>query len=456
MLRIIADRALLPTGWADRVALEIADDGSLSEVRPEADLRGAERVGGIVLPGLPNLHSHAFQRGMAGLAERGSARPDTFWSWRKRMYRFLGRLRPEHVEAIAAQLYVEMLEAGYTSVAEFHYLHHAPGGRAYDDPATISLRLLEAAERAGIGLTLLPTLYTSGGFGGAPPTPGQHRFLLGPEPLLELISRLGPRVRPHPRFRLGAAIHSLRAATLDEIGATVEGLEAIEPEAPIHIHAGEQEREVEACLAWSGARPVAWILDHLPVSSHWCLVHCTHVEGREVRALAESDVVVGLCPTTEANLGDGVFPLADFLALQGRFGVGSDSHVSVSPTEELRWLEYGQRLTRRERNVAAGRRDASTGTTLYNEALQGGGQAVAQGVGALAPGLRADLVVLDPEHPTLMGREKDTLLDAWIFSGNQSPVTHVMVGGEWVVREGRHLRRDEVRAAYRDTIRRLS
>jgi len=447
----IADVALLPSGWASDVRLVVDADGRLTDVGPEGSGEPGERIRGAVLPGMPNLHSHAFQRGMAGLAERGSSRHDTFWSWRELMYRFLRQLEPPDVEAVAAQLYVEMLRAGFTSVGEFHYLHRAPDGGAYDDPAEMSLRLLRAARTAGIGLTLLPALYTSGDLGGAPPEEGQSRFILTVEALLELVERLRDETAGDPDRQVAAALHSLRAVAPAEIDACVEGVREADPEAPVHIHVAEQTREVEACLAWSGARPVEWLLDHAPVDERWCLIHATHLVESEVEALARSGAVVGLCPTTEANLGDGVFPLADFLGLAGRFGVGSDSHVSVSPVEELRWLEYLQRLAHRERNMAAGHRDASTGGILYSRALSGGARALGRRTGTLSEGARADWVVLDREHPVLAGREGDDLLDAWIFSGNESPVRHVMVGGTWVVRDRRHVREEEVLARYRET-----
>ncbi len=452
----VADRALLPGGWAEDVLLEVDGEGVLGRVSPDGAPADAERIPGVVVPGVPNLHSHAFQRGMAGLAERPGPGSDTFWSWRDTMYRFLGRLEPDDVQAIAAQLYVEMLGAGYTSVAEFHYLHHGPGGSPYEDPAEISLRLVEAARQAGIGLTLLPAVYTAGGFGGRPPEEAQRRFLLDHDGALDLLERLRPLSAEDPRLRLGLALHSLRAVPPEELAAAVVGARRIDPGIPIHIHVAEQEGEVEACLAWSGARPVAWLLDHAPVSPEWCLVHCTHLSDPEVEGLAGSGAVVGLCPTTEANLGDGVFPLPDFLGAGGRFGIGSDSHVSVSPAEELRWLEYAQRLLRRERNVAPGNREESTGAVLLGGALSGGAGATGAPVGALEAGRRADLVVLDPEHPVLAGREGDRLLDAWIFSGNRSPVTDVMVGGAWVVRAGRHPRAEEILEGYRATVRRLA
>lgn len=459
MSSYLADVALLPDGWGRDVRLDVAADGTLEAVTPGARDRpgdGTERIRGVVLPGLPNLHSHAFQRAMAGLAERGSGGADSFWSWRATMYRFLEEIGPEELEAIAAQLFVEMLKAGYTSVAEFHYLHRDPDGSAYSDPAETSLRLLRAARRTGLGCTLLPCLYTSGGFGGRPPEEGQRRFLLPVEELLALVERLRGEADGDPLLRVGLALHSLRAVAPAELEEAVAGVREDDPEAPIHVHAAEQAEEVEGCLAWSGARPVAWLLDHAPVDRRWCLVHATHVTGEEVENLARSGAVAGLCPSTEANLGDGLFPLPEHLERGGRFGIGSDSHVCVSPSEELRWLEYGQRLRHGARAVAAGGADVSTGARLYRGALDGGAAALGQPVGLLAPGGRADCVVLEPDHPILVGRSGDAVLDSWLVSGDRSPVRDVMVAGRWRVRDGRHPEEREVAERYRAVAERLA
>ncbi len=452
-----APRALLPDGWTEDVLLRVDERGVLQEVRPGAAGTDAPRLSGVVVPGVPNVHSHAFQRALAGLAEgaRGAdGGRETFWSWRGRMYAFLERLDPDDVEAIAAQLYVELLRSGYTAVAEFHYLHHAPDGRPYHDPAEMSLRILAAADRAGIVLTHLPVLYTSGGFGGAPPESSQRRFLWDVDGVLEVAAACRTRVGSDPARRVGLALHSLRAVPPR---AMADALAAFpDPDVPVHIHVAEQRREVDACLAWSGARPVQWLLDHAPVDGRWCLIHVTHVDGDEVARLAASGAVAGLCPTTEANLGDGFFPLRTYLEAGGSFGVGSDSHVSTSPVEELRWLEYGQRLTREERTVAAGLPHPSTARTLLERAWEGGAAAAGLPLGRLEAGRRADWVVLDPDHPVLAGRRDDALLDAWIFSGNATPVRDVHVGGRAVVRDGRHEHQDAVAARYRATVERLA
>jgi formimidoylglutamate deiminase len=456
MLDVIVPHALLPAGWAEGVRLTADAAGTLVRVEAGAEPdSAAERIEGVALPGMPNLHSHAFQRALAGLTERqGGGTEDSFWSWRSAMYGFLGRLTPDDVEAIAGQLYVEMLRAGYTSVAEFHYLHRAADGGRYDDPAEMSRRVLAAADASGIALTLLPVVYMTGDFGGAPPGEGQRRFLLDPDGLSDLLERLAPEL--DGGRRLGVALHSLRAVPPDAIPDALAALERVSPGGPVHVHVAEQRREVEACLAWSGTRPVEWLLEHAPVDARWCLVHATHVTPSEVRRLAASGAVAGLCPTTEANLGDGIFPLRDYLASEGAIGIGSDSHVSVSPVEELRWLEYGQRLVGGARNVASGFPHPSTGRTLFEAAASGGARAMGIRAGALEVGRRADIVVLDPEHPVLAGRSGDALLDSWLFSGNRPSVRHVAVGGRWVVRDGRHPSQQDVLARYRRTVRGLA
>lgn len=456
--------ALLPGGWARNVRIEIDPGGNIAAVSAEGRAGTGERIEGAAIPGMPNLHSHAFQRAMAGLAETAGASDgqgeDSFWTWREVMYRFVARLTPDDLLAIARQLYVEMLEAGFTAVAEFHYLHHDPDGRPYADRAAMAHAIAQAAREAGIGLTLLPVLYCAGGFGGKPPGAAQRRFLNTVDAYLRLVEEVAAAHRDDPQVRVGIAPHSLRAVPPEALRDAVVGLEGMDPDAPIHIHIAEQTKEVEDCLAWSALRPVDWLLQHAPVGPRWCLVHATHMTTAETAGLAATGAVAGLCPTTEANLGDGLFPLVAYLNAGGRLGIGSDSHISVSPVEELRWLEYGQRLVTRRRNVApqgwAGAAGAATGAGLHARALLGGAQACARPIGALGQGRRADLVVLDGEHPLLVGREGDRLVDSYIFAGNASPLRHVMVGGRWVVRDGRHHDRERIAEAYRATIRRLA
>jgi formimidoylglutamate deiminase len=462
---LFAESALLPDGWADDVLFEIGADGSLRNVLPNASAHdgaaAATRLAGPVLPGMPNLHSHAFQRAMAGLTEQvgqaGGSAADSFWTWRQVMYGFVGQLDPDQVQAIAAQLYVEMLKAGYTAVGEFHYLHHDPEGRAYADFAEMSERIVTAAQATGIGLTHLPVLYGYGGFGGQPAGSGQRRFLHDANAFLRLINRLMQRHGSNPQVRIGIAPHSLRAVTAEMLKEAVTGLDGLDATAPIHIHIAEQVKEVEDCRAWSNQRPVEWLLNHQPLGPRWCLVHATHMTEGETGRLARTGAVVGLCPTTEGNLGDGFFQAPEFLRNGGTFGIGSDSHISVSLVEELRWLEYGQRLLYRRRNMlaAGGSLSPSVGAALYRAALAGGAQALGRPIGRLAPGYRADLVVIDTEKPTLIGKAGDVLLDAIVFAGNENPVRDVMVGGRWVVTEGHHVAEHMVLARYRAALEQL-
>jgi formimidoylglutamate deiminase len=453
--RLFAAEALLPEGWRQDVLIEVMPEGMIGRVTAGAPSDGAERASGPVLPGMPNLHSHAFQRGMAGLAQQKHAGDDDFWSWREVMYGFLARLTPHDLEAIAAQVYVEMLKAGYTSVAEFHYLHHAPDGRPYDNPSLMAEHVIEAARSTGIGLTLLPVLYGHGGFGGQPAAPRQSRFLLTGETFRRLVQNLRAVTRGDPLSRIGIAPHSLRAVTEAELQEATADLTRADPSAPIHIHIAEQEREVSDCVAWSGAGPVDWLLDHLDIDDRWCLVHATHMTGAESDRLAATGAVVGLCPSTEADLGDGVFPAQRFFAAGGAWGVGSDSQVGLDPFEELRLLEYEQRVISRRRCVLASEPSASVGAALYRSAVAGGTRALAQPIGRIATGHRADLIVLDGDSAALAARHGDALLDAAIFAPGRNLVRDVMVSGHWRIKERHHEREHEVGNRYRAVLRRL-
>lgn len=456
MRRFLLRQALLPDGWHDNVLVGVDAAGLIARTTPGASDAAAELLDGPVLPGMPNLHSHAFQRAMAGLAERSGPGADSFWTWRETMYRFAARLTPEDVEAIAGQLYGEMLEAGFTAVAEFHYLHHQPGGTPYADPAELSRRILAAADTAGIGLTHLPVLYRYGGFGGAEPQERQRRFLHDAEAYARLLQVLAPQLQNRSDRRLGIAPHSLRAVTPELLRDGISALDAIDSVAPIHIHIAEQTAEVDDCLRWSGKRPVQWLLDQGIVDKRWCLVHATHLDAEETRRLAKSKAVAGLCPTTEANLGDGIFPAIDYMAADGRIGIGSDSHISVSVAEDLRLLEYGQRLLNRSRTLLAGGPDRSTGRRLYEATLKGGAQALGQPMGAIAPGHRADFVLLDAAAPCMAGRNGDMVLDAWIFSNQaRSAIREVYVAGNRVVENGRHIRSEYLAARHARALRRL-
>ncbi|MGY4531510.1 formimidoylglutamate deiminase [Pseudomonas sp. TE3786] len=433
-----AERALLPNGWARNVRLLVGADGLLQQVQADASDDGAERLHGPLLPGMPNLHSHAFQRLMAGLAEVAGNPNDSFWTWRDLMYRLVAQLTPEQIEIIARQLYIEMLKAGYTSVAEFHYVHHASAGQPYANPAELGLRISHAAADSGIGLTLLPVLYSHSGFGGQPANEGQRRFIHSVDSYLDLQQRLHSALAEQATQRLGLCFHSLRAVTPTQIDQV---LAASASDSPVHIHIAEQQKEVDDCLAWSNQRPLQWLFEHVPVDQRWCLVHATHANPDEVRQMAASQAVAGLCLTTEANLGDGVFPAVDYLAQGGRLGIGSDSHVSVSVAEELRWLEYGQRLRDQKRNRLYRSDQPMIGRTLYDAALAGGAQALGQPIGELTVGKRADFVVLDGSDPYIACAEGDAILNRWLFAGGDRQVRDVLVAGQWLVRDGRH--RDE-------------
>ena len=430
---LLLEHALLPTGWARDVGVDL-EHGSIRAVQPGAAHSGREVLRGVTLPGLPNLHSHSFQRAMAGLTETRGPASDSFWTWREVMYGFLGRLTPEDVQAIAAFAFMEMLEGGFTAVAEFHYLHHDRLGRPYADPAELCVRVAAAAAEAGIGLTLLPVLYTHGGFGAQPATAGQARFLNDIDGYARLLQGAQSAIAQLDDAVLGVAPHSLRAVAPDGLRAVL----ALAGERPIHIHVAEQMREVEDCLAFSGQRPVDWLLSHAPVDRRWCLVHATHMQPAETGALAATGAVAGLCPITEANLGDGVFDAPDFVAAGGVFGVGSDSNVEITASGELRMLEYSQRLLRQGRNLLAAEYGASTGRSLYQAALAGGAQASGRRIGRIESGYRADLVVLDLSHADLAIGEGDRWLDAYVFSAGRAAIDSVVVSGRTVVSGGQH------------------
>ncbi|MGU9859001.1 formimidoylglutamate deiminase [Pseudomonas sp. LF245] len=452
MSAFFAERALLPNGWANDVRLEVSADGLLTQVAANASAEGAERLRGPVLAGMPNLHSHAFQRAMAGLAEVAGNPNDSFWTWRDLMYRMVGKISPEQLQVIARQLYIEMLKAGYTSVAEFHYVHHDVSGAPYADCTELSRQISQAAASSGIGLTLLPVLYTHSGFGGQAPNEGQRRFINSTENYLDLQARLQPILAAQPAQELGLCFHSLRAVTPQQIN---EVLAASNKACPVHIHIAEQQKEVDDCLARSGKRPLQWLYDNVQVDERWCLVHATHADADEITRMAKSRAIAGLCLTTEANLGDGIFPAVDFLAQGGRMGIGSDSHVSLSVVEELRWLEYGQRLRDQRRNRLYRSDQPMVGRTLFDAALDGGAQALGQPIGRLEVGKRADWLVLDGNDPYLATASEDGILNRWLFAGGDRQVRDVLVNGKWVVRDGHHAGEEDSNRAFTQVLKDL-
>ncbi|PBB42482.1 formimidoylglutamate deiminase [Mesorhizobium sp. WSM3866] len=449
MTAIFAEQALLPGGWRGNVRIAF-DGGRISEVEVGSSAHAGDERHAIVLPGMPNLHSHAFQRGMAGLAELRGPSADSFWSWREVMYRFALSMTPDQVEAVAAQLYVEMLEAGFSRVGEFHYLHHDRDGQPYANIAEMAERIAAAAADTGIGLTLLPVFYAHSAFGGAAPNEGQRRFINDVGPFERLLEKTREGVRSLEQAVVGVAPHSLRAATPDELNAVA----AMAPNGPIHIHVAEQVKEIEDCIAWSGKRPVELLLGHAEVDRRWCLIHATHMTEAETIAMAKAGAVAGLCPITEANLGDGTFAAPLFIEHGGRFGVGSDSNVLIGPPDELRQLEYSQRLAHRARNVLA-RAGGSTGRALFEAALDGGSIALGAGPSTLAVARPADFVSLDASHPSLAGKAGDAIFDAWIFA-NGSKVDCVWVHGKKQVSGGRHVKREAVAGRFRKVMMALS
>ncbi|MEO7039936.1 MAG: formimidoylglutamate deiminase, partial [Candidatus Elarobacter sp.] len=431
-MRLHAREAFLPGGWAPDVLIDVAPDGLISAVQSAAPCPAdAEAIDGPVLPGMPNLHSHAFQRAMAGVAERRGSSDDDFWSWRDAMYRLAGTLEPDGLYAIALDVYRAMLLTGYTAVAEFHYLHRDPRGAWYADRAATSRALLAAAADAGIAICLLPALYAHAGPDGAALHERQRRFAAQPDEILTIAATLRSEYAGTADVVVGVCAHSLRAVSPAALRALVEGSPR---DVPVHLHIAEQTAEVEAVEAALGARPVAWLFEHEPVDARWCLVHATHLDHAERDLLARSGAVAGLCPTTEANLGDGLFALGPYLAAGGTIGVGSDSNVSLSPVEELRWLEYGQRLATRRRIVAAAAPGTSSGEVLYAAAARGGARACGLVGGAIEPGRRADLVVLDDRAGRLVHAPPGELLDRYLFATDRAAPRHVMVRGRWRVR----------------------
>ncbi|MDA9547757.1 N-formimino-L-glutamate deiminase [Bradyrhizobium sp. CCBAU 45321] len=450
MTRLHFASALLPSGWANDVQVVIAA-GAIAAVTPGVAPAAGDERHAIALPGLASLHSHAFQRGMAGLAELRGDSTDTFWTWRETMYRFALAMTPDDVAAVATLLYVEMLEQGFTRVGEFHYLHHDRDGSPYAEPAEMAARIAQAAEASGIALTLLPTFYAHGSFGGAAPHAGQRRFICSVDQFAALMTASRQAISALPGANIGIAPHSLRAVTPDELAAIIP----LAKGGPVHIHAAEQVKEVEDCLAWSGRRPVQWLLEHAPVDQRWCLIHATHMTSEEVTAFAKTGAVAGLCPITEASLGDGTFSAREFVDARGSFGVGTDSNVLIGAADELRQLEYGQRLKHRQRNVLSGGAGRSTGRSLFDGALAGGARALAQPAIGLVPGARADIITLDTAHPSLAGRAQDAIIDGWIFAAGGAAVDCVWASGRKVVEGGQHGLRQAARERFNASMRRL-
>lgn len=445
-----AEHALLPGGWAENVRVELGADGRIAKVET-GTARSGQQVD-LLLPAMANLHSHAFQRAMAGLSEaRGPQPRDTFWTWRQIMYRFLDHLTPQDVEAIAALVQMEMLEAGYATNVEFHYLHHQPGGAPYDNIAEMSERIAAAAASTGIGLTLLPVHYQFGGVDRRPLGPGQQRFGTTPDSFPALLDAAEATLRHLPKDAgIGVAPHSLRAVSPEALTLCT----SLRPGRPLHMHLAEQIPEIEEVQAARGRRPVEWLLDNHTPDRRWTLIHLTHMTEDETQRLAATGAVAGLCPITESSLGDGIFNGTIWKNANGRFGFGSDSNVRISLVEELRALEYSQRLRDTARAVLAepGR---STGRVIFEAGLDSSASAAGRETGAIATGLWADLCALSLNNPVLYGRKGDEILDSLIFAGHDGLVNDVWAAGRHVVREGRHIDHDRITADYLACIGRL-
>lgn len=441
MTTIFAHKALLPAGWADDVRLSVAD-GRIQSIEQGVSAGDEGFAADCLIPGLCNSHSHAFQRALAGRTEERSPEgQDNFWTWRERMYELAGAMNAERLTAIARQAYVEMVTSGYTTVAEFHYLHREPGSDHYDDVMFEALRT--AADESGIRLAYVPVLYERAGFDEPEPQGSQRLFALELDQFLAHHQRVGQQ--SGERLSVGIGAHSIRAVSAESLAAIAATAKSAN--CPMHLHIAEQQREVDQCLGYYERRPVRWLLENYDVDANWCLVHATHMDADEVKQLAASGAVVSLCPSTEANLGDGLFPLAAYLQHEGRMAIGSDSHVSINPFEELRWLEYGQRLVSQTRNIAS-RRNAHVGRELFERAVDGGARACGLDKAGIAEGAVADLVTLYGEDPMLVGHGDSSRLDALVFSGYQLPIESVMVAGDWVVTMGAHRAQENAREAF--------
>ena len=449
---ILSESVLTPKGWVSPAKITLDSKGYIESVSPLDESDYHVDLSGPVLAGMPNLHSHAFQRQMAGLTEVSGQPTDNFWTWREVMYKLANRISPEQLQSIAAWLQAEMLEAGFTSCGEFHYVHHQPTGMAYDNRSEMSAALVRAADQSGISLTLLPVLYCRSGFDSLTVNEGQKRFFNTPETFNLLMSDCRSMLAEYPQHRLGMAAHSLRAASVEQIQEVIDAQK--DEIIPIHIHIAEQTAEVEECQSTVGARPVDYLLDSFPVDENWCLVHATHLEENELERAAASGAVAGLCPVTEANLGDGFFEAEHWLQNGGSMGVGTDSNIQVSVIDELRLLEYGSRLRNKSRNVLSSN-GQSCGRSLYGHALKGGTAALGHHCGRIEAGFRADLVELDSSHPFLQDRKGDQHIDSWIFSGDPSMVRSVWVSGKKVVQESRHILKSELEKPFRQAMKAL-
>ncbi|OUS23896.1 formimidoylglutamate deiminase [Thalassotalea sp. 42_200_T64] len=436
MRRLFAENILLADGWQQDKTLHI-NDGVIAKITSGKE-PDAEQVEGTVIPGMVNCHSHAFQRGFAGFSEQGSESGDSFWTWRKIMYQFLDNISSEQAEIIAQQLYIEMLKAGYTRVAEFHYLHHQKSGDVHNQLAAMAKAIFNAAKVSGIGITMLPVMYRFSGFGPLASNDGQKRFINSVEQFNQLVSDCFDLAAQQNNANVGIAPHSLRAVDKASLVAAVSHVRSLDDKAPVHIHIAEQQKEVQDCVAHYGKRPVQWLLDNIELDQHWCLIHATHIDDSEIAGMIASKAITGICPTTEANLGDGIFSTTQFMADGGQVAIGSDSHISVSAIEELRLLEYSQRLIRQQRAILATVETKSVGQNLWQHTARAGAKSTNSNTGELAVGKQADLLVLDKQQTKLFANQNQFIIDSMIFASQQTPIKDVMVNGRWVIVDGQH------------------
>lgn len=453
-MKLYAERVLLSDGWARNKTLVI-ENGVIEKIA-DGRIEGSEVANGPIIPGMVNCHSHAFQRAFAGFSEQGSEGQDSFWTWRQVMYKFLAQLTEENAELIATQLYIEMVKMGYTRVAEFHYLHHQIDGNTYPELAAMAKAIFSAAKSAGIGLTILPVLYQYSGFGGLPPTQGQKRFINSTEQFNQLVSDCFELSKEQSNTNVGIAPHSLRAVDKTALRSVVSHVRELDNHAPIHIHIAEQQKEVNDSIAHSGKRPVQWLLDNMNVDKNWCLIHATHIDESERKGMIDAEAIAGICPTTEANLGDGIFPTTEFMAEGGTIAIGSDSHISVNPIEEIRWLEYAQRLIRQQRAVLAKNSQPSVGLHLWQSANVGGAQSTNSNTGELKVGKQADLLVLNEQKVNLFASSDEHLVDSLMFASQTNMIEGVMIDGKWVVKNGAHDLEDETNERFSTLLSSLS
>lgn len=454
MIKLFAKNILLSTGWQQDKTLHIVD-GVIKHITDGPD-DDAYIVKGSVIPGMVNCHSHAFQRGFAGFSEQGSGSQDSFWTWRKIMYQFLDNISVEQAQIIAQQLYIEMLQAGYTRVAEFHYLHHDKEGKNHQQLADMASAIFNAAKHSGIGLTMLPVMYRFSGFGPKQPNAEQKRFINSIEQFNQLVSDCHALSAQQENSNVGIAPHSLRAVDKESLLAAVKHVRSLDAKAPIHIHISEQQKEVDDCLEHYGKRPVQWLLENASLDENWCLIHATHIDENEVAGIIASKAVAGICPTTEANLGDGIFPTTEFMAQGGKVAIGSDSHISVSAIEELRLLEYAQRLIKQQRAILATATTESVGQNLWQHTASAGALTTNSNTGELAIGKQADLLVLDESKMRLFANDNKFLLDSMMFASQSSPIKDVMVNGQWVINDYKHAEQKIVSDKFAEVLKQLA